>query len=577
MRYLSKKKYNGFIYQFYYLLIIFIIILFKNSETNNIRISLIKNESEIKITFLNRGGNRFLSTYYYDKPSSIESNNPSSCDRNTKTCDIQDETKNITLFFKDKIIYSCKNMFCYLDNILEIDLSNFDSSQVSSFAYMFNGCSNLKKINFGNMDTSKATDMTSLFYNCNKLTSLDLSNFDTSSVIDMSYMFTFLKGLTNLKLSEKFNTSKVIYMSSMFSGISALTTIDLSMFDTSQVEDMSFMFSNAEKLNTLNISNFKTSRVEKMIFMFSNCYALNYLDIANFNLTNSVIKNFAFINKNNFLKICINHNETINYLNLDKDKIICSDTCFEESNIYIDKVNNKCVQTCDSKLYEYDIFCLNNCPQSTKQISIEESKDGQNKNICIDNTPEGYYFDSIDGKSKQCFKNCKYCYGRGDKKNNNCKVCISGYKFINDIESNENNCYEICKNYYYFDSNNNYHCKDECPNKYNKIILQKKRCIDDCKKDNKYKIEFNNDYCIDSCQKGTIYNEEREICETINTDNDTLAPDSNDLIVMNLQESIIDGTFNNVIEDVIKEGNDYTITTEKIMYQITTSDNQKNN
>ena len=31
--------------------------------------------------------------------------------------------------------------------------------------------------------------MRSMFYNCNSLTSLDLSNFNTQNVTDMSYMF----------------------------------------------------------------------------------------------------------------------------------------------------------------------------------------------------------------------------------------------------------------------------------------------------------------------------------------------------------------------------------------------------
>ena len=57
-------------YQFYYLLI-YIIILFNNSESKNIKLSLINNESIIKITFANNGKNFFINNSSKIKPSSI--------------------------------------------------------------------------------------------------------------------------------------------------------------------------------------------------------------------------------------------------------------------------------------------------------------------------------------------------------------------------------------------------------------------------------------------------------------------------------------------------------------------------
>ena len=54
-------------------------------------------------------------------------------------------------------------MFDGLDNIKEIDISDFDASKVTSMKYMFNGCKNLEKINFGNIKTSLVTNMENLF------------------------------------------------------------------------------------------------------------------------------------------------------------------------------------------------------------------------------------------------------------------------------------------------------------------------------------------------------------------------------------------------------------------------------
>ena len=59
--------------------------------------------------------------------------------------------------------------------------------------------------------------MSSMFCNCSSLTSLNLSNFNTKNVTNMSSMFSECSSLTSLNLSN-FNTNnfKYIYMSHMF-------------------------------------------------------------------------------------------------------------------------------------------------------------------------------------------------------------------------------------------------------------------------------------------------------------------------------------------------------------------------
>ena len=134
-----------------------------------------------------------------------------------------------------------------IKNIVELDLSNFDTSQVTDMQFMFSGMSSL--------------------------TTLDLSNFDTSQVTDMKYMFRDMSSLTTLNLSN-FDTSQVAYMNSMFSGTS-LTSLNLSNFDTSKVMKMSNMFFNMRNLTSLNLTNFNTSKVTDMedMFSLSNDYA----------------------------------------------------------------------------------------------------------------------------------------------------------------------------------------------------------------------------------------------------------------------------------------------------------------
>ena len=126
--------------------------------------------------------------------------------------------------------------FVFAENLISVDLSNFDTSKVTSMGQMFQGCINLKSVTFGdNFNTSNVINMYNMFYDCNGLTSLDLSNFNTSNVTTMSFMFYYCTNLTLLDLSS-FDTSNVTDMSSMFDNCRNLTSLDLNGWDISKVE-----------------------------------------------------------------------------------------------------------------------------------------------------------------------------------------------------------------------------------------------------------------------------------------------------------------------------------------------------
>ena len=168
-----------------------------------------------------------------------------------------------------------------IKNILEIDLSSFDTSKVTNMGRMFSGMSNLIALDLSNFDTFQVTDMRYMFSGMSNLIALDLSNFDTSMVTNMNAMFAGISKLTTLNLSS-FDTSKVMDMGRMFSGMSNLTALDLSNFDTSYVTDMRSMFSSMSSLATLNPSNFDTSKVTNMNGMFYGMRSLTTLDLSNF-------------------------------------------------------------------------------------------------------------------------------------------------------------------------------------------------------------------------------------------------------------------------------------------------------
>ena len=158
----------------------------------------------------------------------------------------------------------------------------------TSCYYMFSKCNNLTKLNLSNFNTGNITNMCGMFSECYFLIKLDVSNFDTSKVINMSYMFDNCSSLTQLDL-RSFDTSKVTNMDCMFNRCESLTQLDLSNFDTSRVAEMYAMFWRCKSLTQLNLSNFDTSSVIKMIGMFRDCSALAQLDLSNFDTSHVLI------------------------------------------------------------------------------------------------------------------------------------------------------------------------------------------------------------------------------------------------------------------------------------------------
>ena len=202
-------------------------------------------------------------------------------DPTDKTAYYYTETEKVYLNTNSSEMFYSKYNEQKIKNILELDLSNFDTSKVTNMETMFYGLSSLTTLNLSNFDTSKVTNMGGMFAYMSNLTSLNLSNFDTSKVKYMNGMFYGMSNPTSLDLSN-FNTSKVMRMDEMFHGMSSLTFLNLSSFDTSQVTDMLGMFRGMSNLTTLNLSNFDTSKVTNMINMFYGMSNLITLNLSNF-------------------------------------------------------------------------------------------------------------------------------------------------------------------------------------------------------------------------------------------------------------------------------------------------------
>ena len=103
-----------------------------------------------------------------------------------------------------------------------------------------------------------------MFFCCQGLTSLDVSGFDTSNVTHMGFMFSRCDDLTSLDVS-RFNTINVTMMDYMFNGCADLTTIYVSSsFVTTNVSNSeSYMFSGSTKLKGGAGTTFNSSKLDK--------------------------------------------------------------------------------------------------------------------------------------------------------------------------------------------------------------------------------------------------------------------------------------------------------------------------
>ena len=177
------------------------------------------------------------------------------------------------------------SMFRYCTKLSKLNLSNFDTRNVTDMKYMFSGCSTLEKLDLSSFNTANVTKMFGMFYGCSNLSELDLSKFDTKNVKSMPYMFYNCKQLANLNLSS-FNTANVSNMYCMFSFCEKLTVLDLSNFNTKKVENMQYMFQYCKSLQTIYCNDTWTcAESEDMFFGCENLkgavpYNKNKVDVS---------------------------------------------------------------------------------------------------------------------------------------------------------------------------------------------------------------------------------------------------------------------------------------------------------
>jgi len=163
-------------------------------------------------------------------------------------------------------------MFAGGNNITELDLSTFNTRKVNNMVGIFSawddikntwGNRSIKKIIFGDdFDTSHIDNMQDMFAG-QPLTSIDLSKFNTSNVTYMYHMFNGCNHLVELDLST-FDTNKVYNMREIFAGCPELKTIYVSnSFTINNVDNSINMFIGDTKLVGGNGTIYDSNHIDK--------------------------------------------------------------------------------------------------------------------------------------------------------------------------------------------------------------------------------------------------------------------------------------------------------------------------
>lgn len=186
---------------------------------------------------------------------------------------------------KDEPIIANEDMSCLFRNLKVTSINHLDyidMSTCTNMARMFEWDDKLLSLDVSSFNTSNVTDMSYMFENMQACTSITgLENFDVSNVTSISHLLSYCYALSSVPNLGSWNiTDKCTDISYAFNCVGYTIsktntskwndsiTYDYSNWDVSNVTDMSYAFANAFKLKNINLSGWDTSNVTNMAGMF---------------------------------------------------------------------------------------------------------------------------------------------------------------------------------------------------------------------------------------------------------------------------------------------------------------------
>lgn len=191
-----------------------------------------------------------------------------------KNCEKLKEFRNAGIWTFEKNS-SFSKTFERCKSLSKLDAENgaqFNTSKVSWFTEMFNGCESLQNIDFSNWDVSKSDSFYTMFQNCKNMTSIDLSTWQTKEKLsDKAYenMFCGCLMVQDIKLGD-FSFAEQSSLNNLFHNCVNLQNLEWNNLDVSDVKSFAFMFYNCLKIEGISniVYSFNMSNAEDISFMF---------------------------------------------------------------------------------------------------------------------------------------------------------------------------------------------------------------------------------------------------------------------------------------------------------------------
>ena len=103
-----------------------------------------------------------------------------------------------------KYVTNMMDMFSCMPNLVDLSINNFDVSNITNMYRMFSYCSSLESIDLSNWYTPNiiAYSISGIFHNCNKIKNINIKNFDLSQVTDITSMFNGCTSLSELNMQN---------------------------------------------------------------------------------------------------------------------------------------------------------------------------------------------------------------------------------------------------------------------------------------------------------------------------------------------------------------------------------------
>ena len=235
-------------------------------KINNVKKSALKRKSNPTINTKNE------MTIYYEIKEKGE-------DKRVKLFDsifVDNNKDRLALTINDKQEKELIEYYNNASNHDKLKVHIVEKMPIIDMSYMFNNCKNLVNIDSSKWDTTNITSMEALFQLCSFDKAPDISTWKTQNLTSMRAMFSKCINLKAMPEMSKWNTLNVKDMSLLFNGCISIESIPRFPFwNTQNVEDMSYMFSRCKNLKDIhNIGKLNTTKVRNMCGLFNRCEEL---------------------------------------------------------------------------------------------------------------------------------------------------------------------------------------------------------------------------------------------------------------------------------------------------------------